>query len=83
MADRTSQKIKTVIAKECGIPRELITNKTRFMSNTDFSYFECMGALYTLQHKFHVYLPESDYYKYSTVGSLTRCIINQLKSRAK
>ncbi len=82
MADKVFQRVKTVIAKECGVPSNLINSKTQFMSNTNFSYFECVGALYTLQHKFKVKLPESDYDKYKTVGSLTRCIIKQLKDNS-
>lgn len=81
MADRTCQEIRKVIAQECGARH--ITNSTKFMNNKDFSYFECVGALYTLQHKFDVKLPESDYDKYKTVGSLTRCIIKQIRNNAK
>ena len=62
MANKTSQEIKKIIAQECG--EERVTNSTQFMTNKKFSYFECVGALYTLQHTFGVKLPESDYDKY-------------------
>ena len=83
MVDNTAQRIKMIIAKEFGLKPKSVTNQTQFMSNPNFSYFCCLDALYTLQHKFRVELPESDYDQYKTVGSLTRCIVNQLKSRSK
>lgn len=82
MKDNTSKKVKMIIAQECGIDRKSITNKMKFMSNQTLSYFDCMGAMYTLQHKMHVSLPESSYYKYATVGGLVRDITRQLKGRA-
>ena len=78
-----SQQIKSVIAAECGIKKKKLNNKTGFMSNKSISYFNVIDVLYTLEHKFHVYLPESDLVKYDTVGSLTQSIVNQLKARSK
>lgn len=79
MPKNVSQQVYRVIAQECGEKPKNITAKTLFMANPDFSYFEVVAALYTLQHKLHVSLPESDYGKYETVGALTRNIIKQLK----
>ncbi len=76
-----SNKIKKVIAAECGLP--YVTNKTAFMEKQTLSYFDCMAALYTLQHKFDVSLPESDFSKYATVGALTRCVLTQIKQHNK
>lgn len=78
-----SQKIKKIIATECGIQVKDINNNTGFMSNSNLSYFDCVDTLYTLEHKFHVRLPESDYGKYNTVGNLKNKIIAQLKKRTK
>ena len=78
-----SQQIKSVIAAECGIKKKNLNNKTGFMSNKSISYFNCIDVLYTLEHKFHVSLPESDFVKYDTVGGLTQSIVKQLKVRSK
>lgn len=78
-----SRQIKSIIATECGINAKTVTNKTEFMSSRGFSYFDCVDVLYTLQHKFHVSLPESDFAKYNTVGGLTRNIVRQLKNRSR
>lgn len=72
-----SKEIKKVIAKECGIALAAVHNKTLFMSDQNISYFDCVGVLYTLQHKFHVCLPESSYVKYRTVGDLIRDVNRQ------
>ena len=77
------RQIKNIIATECGIKVKSVTNKTKFMSSKGLPYFDCMGILYTLQHKFNVSLPESDFAKYDTVGGLTKNIVRQLKSRYK
>ena len=53
------------------------------MDKSDITYFECVDALYTLEHKLHVKLPESNYHKYATVGGLVRDIFRQLKKRSK
>jgi len=79
--NETSAQIKKVIAAECGLP--YVTNKTKFMSKQTLSYFDCMAALYALQHEFDVCLPESDFSKYTTVGALTRCILTQIKQHDK
>ena len=79
MADNTAKRVKKVIAQECGLSCKDITNKTLFLPNNKFTYFDCMGALYTLQHEFHIELPEAEYKKYKTVGSLVRCIIKRVK----
>ena len=81
MPKNVSQRVYRIIAQECGVKPKSITGKTLFMSNPNFSYFDVVAALYTLQHKLHVSLPESDYGKYATVGSLTRNIIGQLKKQ--
>ena len=78
MHSNTSQKVRTIIAQECGFDRKVVTNRTKFMANTDLSYFVCVDALYTLQHKLHVSLPESNYEKYQTVGGLVKDIVRQL-----
>ena len=78
-----SRQVKSVIATECGVKVKTITNKTEFMSSKGFQYFDCMGVLFTLQHKFNVSLPESDFGKYNTVGGLTRNIVRQLKAHSK
>ena len=83
MAGNVSQQIRVVIAHECGLKQKSVTSQTLFMANPSFSYFDCVSALFTLQHKLGVSLPESDYAKYNTVGSLTRCIIKQLKDKSK
>lgn len=83
MQDNTSQTIRTIIAKECGVKRRFITNKTNFMASQTLKYFDCMNAMYTLQHKFHVNLPESNYAKYTTVGDLIRDVNRQLKAHSK
>ena len=83
MADKVSKKIKTIIAKECGIKRDKITDKTNFMGGQKISYFDCMAAMFVLQHQFHVSLPESNYAKYATVGGLTKDIVKQLRHRQK
>ena len=80
--NNTSQQVKTIIAKECGLGHR-ITNQTPFMSSQVLSYFDCMGAMYTLQHKLHVSLPESKYAQYATVGGLVKDIVKQLKVRSK
>lgn len=77
MSENTSQKIRSIIAKECGIKVKSVTNSTQFMAGQKLSYFDCMNALYLLQHKFHVELPESDYAEYKTVGNLIKQILNQ------
>ena len=74
-----SQTIRRVIAQECGLKLKSVSRKTDFMTSTGPEYYDCMGALYTLQHIFHVDLPECKYERYNTVGGLTRDIINQLK----
>ena len=76
-----SRQVKSIIATECGIKVKSVTSKTEFMSSNGLPYFDCMGALYTLQHKFNVSLPESDFGKYNTVGGLTKNIVRQLKSQ--
>ena len=81
MSENTSQKIKAIIAKECGMTLKSVTNDTQFMAGQKLSYFDCMNALYSLQHKFHVELPESDYEKYKTVGNLTRSIVRKIRNR--
>jgi len=78
-----SRQVKSIIATECGINAKNVTNKTEFMSSRGLSYFDCVDVLYTLQHKFHVSLPESDFAKYNTVGGLTRNIVRQLKNRSR
>ncbi len=83
MSKNISQSVYSIIARECGIRRKNINTRTAFISNPSISYFECMGALYTLQHKFGVNLPESDFDKYATVGELTKSIIFQLKKHSK
>lgn len=77
MSENVSKQVKSIIAKECGVKRKFINNNTLFMSGQSFSYFDCMSVLFSLQHKFHVQLPESDYYKYKTVGHLIKTIIKQ------
>lgn len=77
MSENTSQKIRSIIAKECGVKVKSVTNNTQFMSGQGLGYFDCMNALYSLQHKFHVELPESDYEEYKTVGSLIKKILSQ------
>jgi len=77
------RQVKSVIAKECGIKAKSVTNKTGFMSSDGLPYFDCMVVLYTLQHRFNVSLPESDFSKYNTVGGLTKNIIRQLKHRSR
>lgn len=74
------KQIKEVVAAECDVPVKDVTIKTPFMGIKGPSYFECMGILYTLEHTFHVSLPEADFYKYKTVGDLTNCIVRQLKN---
>jgi len=83
MRDNTSRTVKTIIAQECGIKRKSINNNTQFMSSKEISYFDCMGAMFTLQHKLHVSLPESKYAQYATVGGLVKDIVKQLKVRSK
>ena len=83
MSDKVSNKIKAVIAKECGIKRKYVTDKTAFFGGQKISYFDCMSAMFVLQHQFHVTLPESNYGKYRTVGGLKNDIIRQLKTRQK
>ena len=75
--------IKQEIANECGIPAATIDNKTKFMENPAFSYFNCIDVLYTLEHKYKINLPESDYSKCRTVGTLARCIVKKIKANAK
>jgi len=77
MKANISKTVKSVIAQECGINRRSISNRTPFMSNQKLPYFDCVGALFVLQNKFHVSLPEADYYKYKTVGNLIKNIIRQ------
>ena len=72
-----SKEIKKVIAQECGMTPDAVQNKTRFMSDQNISYFDCVDVLYVLQHKFHVRLPESSYIKYRTVGDLIRDVNRQ------
>lgn len=81
MQKNVSQQVYRVIAQECGVKPKTITAGTLFMSNPKFSYFDVVGTLYTLQKKFDVKLPESDYDKYETVGGLTRYIREHYKSR--
>lgn len=83
MSDNTSQKVRSIIAKECGVNRKFITNNTQFMSGQTISYFDCVDAMFVLQHKLHVSLPESNYKKYKTVGALIKDITKQLKSKTK
>lgn len=78
-----SRQIKSVIATECGINAKSITNKTNFMDKSNITYFECVSALYTLEHKLHVKLPESNYHKYATVGGVVKDIVRQLKIHSK
>ena len=75
--------IKKEIANECGIPASAINNKTKFMANPAFSYFNCVDVLYALEHTYGIKLPESDYNKCQTVGSLARCIVEKVKRRTK
>ena len=75
--------VKSVVARECGMGIKSINNNTSFMANQNISYFDCMCAMFTLQHKFHVSLPESDYDKYKTVGCLIKNITKQLKENQK
>jgi len=77
------KKVKEVIFAECDMRGQTINRNTKFMTNHGLSYFDCMNTLYTLQHVFHISLPESDFEKYKTVGGLTRCVIKQLKARIK
>ena len=79
----TSKKVRKIVAKECGLAPKSVTNKTDFMGGQKIRYFDCMGALFALQHEFHVSLPESSYQKYTTVGGLVRDIVRQLKTRSK
>lgn len=82
MSDNVSQKIRKVIAQECGLTN--VSNETKFMTRQGPDYFDCIGVLYTLQHMLHVQLPESKYQKYETVGGLTKDIIHQMRTnRAK
>ena len=78
-----SRQVKSIIATECGIEVKSVNNKTNFMNKSNISYFECVDALYTLEHKLHVKLPESSYYKYTTVGGVVKDIVRQLKVRSK
>lgn len=75
--------VKRVVAAECGLKINNISNHTRFMTNPGQDYFDCLGVLYTLQHKFGVVLPESKYDMYTTVGGLTKDIVNQLNVRKR
>ncbi len=78
-----SRQVKSIIATECGIEVKSVNNKMHFMSKSNISYFECVDALYTLEHKLHVKLPESSYYKYTTVGGVVKDIVRQLKIHSK
>ena len=78
-----SRQVKSIIATECGIEVKSVNNKTNFMNKSNISYFECVDALYTLEHKLHVKLPESSYYKYTTVGGVAKDIVRQLKIHSK
>lgn len=78
-----SQQITSVIAHECGMKVATITNKTNFISGQEIPYFDCMAVLYTLQHKFGITLPESDFTKFTTVGRLKNYITKQLKQQTK
>lgn len=78
-----SRQIKSIIATECGINAKTVTNKTEFMSSRGLSYFDCVDVLYTLEHKLHVKLPESSYYKYTTVDGVVKDIVRQLKIHSK
>ena len=77
------KKVKEIIFAECDMHGQTIDRNTKFMANNGLSYFDCMNTLYTLQHVFGVSLPESDFEKYKTVGGLTRCVVKQLKAKAK
>lgn len=79
----TSQTIKAIIAKECGVPVKQVTNSMLFMGNKDLSYFVCVDALYTLEHRCHVQLPESDYEQYNTVGDLAHYIVKHQRTQSK
>ena len=79
----TSQTIKAIIAKECGMPIKQVTNSTLFMANKDLPYFVCVDALYTLEHRCNVKLPESDYEQYNTVGDLAHYIVKHQNSQSK
>ena len=78
-----SKRVKSIIATECGMSVKSVNNKTHFMSDPKLSYFACVDTLYTLQQKLHVKLPESNYYKYQTVGGVVRDIVRQLRIRTK
>ena len=82
--DDTAQQVREIIAKECCVKElePVITNKTQFMSGQRLQYFDCINALFTLQHKFHVVLPESDYRKFKTVGDLIRNIKKQQRIKS-
>ena len=75
--------VKYKIATECNRPIETIRSGTAFMTNREFSFFNCVDVLADLEHQFGIKLPESDYVKYGTVGRLTRCIVKELKHRTR
>ena len=77
---KLKQQICRIIARECG---QNIKLGTPFVDNKDITYWDMVGALYTLQHVFKVKLPESDYVNYKTVGNLTNCIVAKVKSKQK
>lgn len=79
MKNNVSQTVRRVVAKECGLKFKTVSSKTQFMTQSGPAYFDCMGAMFTLQHVFRVDLPESKYQEYETVGDLTKDIIRQLK----
>ena len=83
MNNNASYTIKNLIAKECGLKRKLVNNKTPFMANAKLSYFDCVDVIYDLEHKYNVKLPESDFVKYDTVGGLVNSIVAEVKKRSK
>lgn len=80
---KLKQRIRRIIAQECGMTQQTVNPGTPFVDNKDITYWDMVGALYTLQHVFKVKLPESDYVNYKTVGNLTNCIVAQVKSKQK
>ena len=72
----TSQTVRAIIAHECDIPVKSIKNSTPFMANKNLSFFVCADALFELEHRCHIQLPEEAFDKFKTVGGLTRYIIS-------
>ena len=78
-----SEEIRKIVAQESGIAFDSVHDTTRFMSAQRISYFDCLGILYVLQHRFNVSLPESSYAKYRTVGDLIDAVNRQSRKQAR